>query len=81
MPIAAQEAYVLWSLFDVMPDAEVNSLIEQIPCRVAKSRIRSSKPKLPYFHWRITLRISGCRAVSAIRLDAIVRRFYWRIYV
>ena len=42
------------SLFDVMPDAEVNSLIEQLPSRVAKSRIRSSKPKLPYFHWRIT---------------------------
>ncbi|OPY06631.1 MAG: hypothetical protein A4E66_02152 [Syntrophus sp. PtaB.Bin001] len=46
--------YLQLSLFDVMPDAEVNSLIEQIPCRVAKSRIRSSKPKLPYFHWRIT---------------------------
>jgi len=42
------------SLFDVMPDAKVNSFIEQLPCRVAKSRIRSSKPKLPYFHWRIT---------------------------
>ena len=42
------------SLFDVMPDAGVNSLIERLPCRVAKSRIRSSKPKLPYFNWRIT---------------------------
>jgi len=26
------------SLFDVMPDAEVDSLIEQLPCRVAKSK-------------------------------------------
>jgi len=46
--------YLQLSLFDVMPDAEINSLIEQLPCRVAKSRIRSAKPKLPYFHWRIT---------------------------
>lgn len=30
--------YLQLSLFDVMPDAEVNSLIEQIPCRVAKSQ-------------------------------------------
>ena len=35
-------------------DNLVASLIEQLPCRVAKSRIRSSKPRLPYFHWRIT---------------------------
>jgi len=42
------------SLFDVMPDAGVDSLIEQLPCRVAKSTIRTSKPKLSYFHWRIT---------------------------
>jgi hypothetical protein len=37
--------YLQLSLFDVMPDAEVDSLIEQLPCRVAKSRIRSAKPK------------------------------------
>lgn len=42
------------SLFEIMPDPVIDSKIENLPCRVVVRRQKIHKPRLSYFHWRIT---------------------------
>ena len=46
--------YQQLSLFEIMPDPVIDSKIENLPCRVVVRRQKIHKPRLSYFHWRIT---------------------------